>query len=107
MLPRQRIWMSALSAGSPPTPPVEPASPPSPGEACTCPAGGPSDLAILNFAFNLECLEAQFYSCAATGQPLSPSITGNGPAPTSELLTACKIWQPLLPSPLAHRVDAG
>ena len=27
-------------------------------------------------------LQAEFYSCAATGQPLSSSLRGNGPAST-------------------------
>ncbi|KAK9807741.1 hypothetical protein WJX72_007829 [[Myrmecia] bisecta] len=42
---------------------------------------GQTDTDILNFALSLECLEAQFYSCAATGQPLSAELTANGPAP--------------------------
>lgn len=35
---------------------------------------------ILNFALNLECLEAEFYSWASYGKPLSNELLGGGPA---------------------------
>ena len=34
-----------------------------------------------DFALNLECLEAQFYVCATTGQPLPANLTGNALQP--------------------------
>ncbi|MEW5303010.1 MAG: hypothetical protein WDW38_003888 [Sanguina aurantia] len=41
-----------------------------------------TDFDIVQFALNLEYLEANFYSCAVYGVPISSSLTGGGPAPT-------------------------
>ena len=48
----------------------------------TVSASGPSENDVLNFALNLEYLEATFYSYVVTGGDIPSSMTGGGPAPT-------------------------
>ncbi len=45
-------------------------------------AAGQAEVDVLNFALNLEYLEATFYSYIVNGKDLDGSLTGGGPAPT-------------------------
>ncbi len=47
-------------------------------------AAAQNDIDILNFALNLECLEAAFYTCAAYGVELTDAYLGEHsiPCPT-------------------------
>lgn len=52
------------------------------GGSGTVTAAGPSETDVLNFALNLEYLEATFYSYVVTGADIPSASTGGGPAPT-------------------------
>lgn len=67
------------------------------GDDATAQSNGPSDPDILNFALNLEYLEAQFYLVAATGNGLAANqLTGTGTQGAATGARAVNFTDPLV-----------